>query len=50
MAPAILLKVSDVHDDLIKDAVIVLHVFSFFPIAGMLKNIYPLQINTRFAQ
>ena len=44
MAPAILSKVNDVNQDIIKDAVIVLHVFSFFPFAGMLQLSLPNNI------
>ena len=35
IAPAILAKVSNVDQEIIRDAIIVLHVFSFFPIPGM---------------
>ena len=34
VAPAILYHVSDVDKDIIQDAVVVLHVFSFFPLPG----------------
>lgn len=52
IAPAILSKVSDVNQDLINDAVIVLHVFSFFPVAvanrAILTGKFVAEKNTKY--
>jgi len=52
IAPAILAKVSNVNQEIIRDAVLVLHVFSFFPIPvanrAVLTGMFVAQKNTNY--